>query len=135
MTVELLPLSSGGRGEGDESDHWTHLEDRQVHDNDQATHEHAQNRHDHRFHQGCQVVHHVIHHGLVVLGNLLQHLIQVTGFFTNGGQLHCHHREDVLLAHGSLQLGAAGDIVLDTLDGIAINRVTGGARYGIEGVD
>src|SRR5690554_4985294 len=116
------------------ADNLTHLEDRQVHGNDQAADQHTQNRHDNRLHQGCQVVHHVVHHRLVVFGYFLQHLIQVTRLFANGRQLHCHYREDVLLAHGSLQLGAAGDIVFDALDGIPVNRVAGGAGYGIESV-
>src|SRR5690554_1428360 len=96
------PSPLAGEGEEGESDHLTHLEDWQIHADNQAADQNAKNGHNHRLHQSSEVVHHIIHYTLVMLSNLLQHVIQVTGFLTNSCQLHSHHGKNILLAHGSL---------------------------------
>src|SRR5690554_1008444 len=114
------------------SDDGAQLENWQVHGNDQTADKDTQNRHDHRLQQGSQVVHLVIYLSFVVIRDLFQHAIQVTGLLTNPGHLYSQSGEYIGGTHGKVELGAGGHVTLDIVDRVVEHDVTCSSGYGIQ---
>src|SRR5690606_29161242 len=85
------------------------------------------NRHDHRLKQGGQIVHLVIHLCLVVVCDLFQHAIQVTGLFTNTCHLDREGGKDVGSAHGTVELRTGRHVLFDLVHGVVEHHVASSA--------